>query len=143
MAGHGLSAAGYHEDEHTPRLVRSLAGRQITFAAAGLANSGELPEMPSCSFTVEPPNAPQLSSHNRRCQCSAVCICLFWALRLQLVQGVSMIAEQPTYGAQHCARALAVHPQRWTSRSRSLAFTTQLASPLGDVMSWSKSTAAQ
>ena len=45
-----------------------------------------------------------------------------------------MIAEQPTYGAKHCARALAVHPQRWTSRSRSLAFTTQLASPLGDVM---------
>ncbi|CAK0784231.1 hypothetical protein CVIRNUC_007435 [Coccomyxa viridis] len=38
--GHGLSAAGYHEDEHSPRLVRSLAGRQITFAAAGLANSG-------------------------------------------------------------------------------------------------------
>ena len=86
-AGHGLSAAGYHEDEHTPRLVRSLAGSEITFAAAGLANSGESPEMPPCSLTVEPPNAPQLSSHNRRCQCSALYICLPWALRLQLVAG--------------------------------------------------------
>ena len=44
-AGHGLSAAGYHEDEHSPRLVRTLAGRQISFAAAGLANSGGTPEI--------------------------------------------------------------------------------------------------
>ena len=43
-AGHGVSAAGYHEDEHAPRLVRSLAGRYISFAAAGLANSGHLPK---------------------------------------------------------------------------------------------------
>ena len=36
-----MSAGGYYEDEHIPRLARSLAGMFITFAAAGLANSGE------------------------------------------------------------------------------------------------------
>ena len=43
IAGHGVSAAGYHEDEQAPRLVRGLVGRHITFAAAGLANSGHIP----------------------------------------------------------------------------------------------------
>ena len=41
LQGMRCSAGGYYEHEHTPRLVRSLAGSITTFAAAGLANSGE------------------------------------------------------------------------------------------------------